>query len=118
MKSSTTKVFVSVISTIIGLSIFTMTNSDVFAQQKKGFTEEVNLLNQAIPSLEHQDKNAKQTLFDAEEIMEDKLKDNPDAVTAEKRIEAAIKMVGEDNFQAALDHTKEAIKSLNELNNK
>jgi hypothetical protein len=50
--------------------------------------------------------------------MEDKLKDNPGAVTAEKRIEAAIKMVGEDNFQAALDHTKEAIKSLNELNNK
>lgn len=118
MKSSTTKVFVSVISTIIGLSTFTMTNSDVFAQQKKGFTEEVNLLNQAIPSLENQDKNAKKTLFDAEEIMEDKLKDNPDAVTAEKRIEAAIKMVGEDNFQAALDHTKEAIKSLNELDNK
>jgi hypothetical protein len=27
-------------------------------------------------------------------------------------------MVGEDNFHAALDHTKEAIKSLNELNNK
>ena len=115
MKSSTTKVFVLVISTIIGLSIFTMTNSNVFAQQK-GFTEEVKLLNQAIPSLENQDKNAKKTLFDAEEIMEDKLKDNPDAVTAEKRIEAAIKMVGEDNFQAALDHTNEAIKSLNELN--
>ena len=50
--------------------------------------------------------------------MEDKLKDNPVAVNAEKRIEAAIKMVGEDNFQAALDHTKEAIKSLNEFNNK
>ena len=117
MKSSTTRVFVLVISTILGLSIFTMTNSNVFAQQK-GFTEEVNLLNQAIPALENHDKNSKKILFDAEEIMEDKLKDNPDAVTAEKRIEAAIKMVGEDNFQAALDHTKEAIKSLNELNNK
>ncbi len=117
MKSSTTKVFVFVISTIIGLSIFTLTNSNVFAQQK-GFTEEVNLLNQAIPALENHDKNSKKILFDAEEIMEDKLKDHPDAVTAEKRIEAAIKMVGEDNFQAALDHTKEAIKSLNELTNK
>ena len=117
MKSSTTKVFVLVMSTLIGLSIFTMTNSNVFAQ-KNGFTEELNLLNQAISALENQDKNAKKTLFDAEEIMEEKLKDNPEAVTAEKRIEAAIKMVGEDNFQAALDHTKEAIKSLNELNNK
>ena len=117
MKSSTTKVFVLVMSTVISLSIFTMTNSNIFAQ-KNGFTEEVNLLNQAIPALENQDKNAKKTLFDAEEIMEDKLKDNPGAVTAEKRIEAAIKMVGEDNFQAALDHTNEAIKRLNELNNK
>jgi hypothetical protein len=117
MVLSPTKVFVLVMSTLIGLSIFTMTNSNVFAQQN-GFTEELNLLNQTIPALENQDKNAKKTLFDAEEIMEEKLKDNPDAVTAEKRIEAAIKMVGEDNFQAALDHTKEAIKSLNELNNK
>jgi hypothetical protein len=117
MESSTTKVFVVVISTLIGLSIFTMTNSNVFAQQN-GFTEELNLLKQTIPALENQDKNAKKTLFDAEEITEEKLKDNPEAVTAEKRIEAAIKMVGEDNFQAALDHTKEAIKSLNELNNK
>jgi hypothetical protein len=104
-------------STVISLSIVTMTNSNAFAQQN-GFTEELNLLNQTIPALENQDKNAKKTLFDAEEIMEEKLKDNPEAVTAEKRIEAAIKMVGEDNFQAALDHTKEAIKSLNELNNK
>ena len=117
MKSYTTKVFILVISTLIGWSIFTMTNSNVFAQQN-GFTEELNLLNQTITTLENQDKNAKNTLFDVEGIMEDKLKDNPDAVTAEKRIEAAIKMVGEDNFQAALDHTNEAIKSLNELNNK
>ena len=75
MESSTTKVFVLVMSTLIGLSIFTMTNSNVFAQQN-GFTEELNLLNQTIPALENQDKNAKKTLFDAEEIMEEKLKDN------------------------------------------
>jgi hypothetical protein len=49
-------------STVIGLSIFTMTNSNVFAQQK-GFTEEVNLLNQAIPALENQDKNAKKDII-------------------------------------------------------
>jgi hypothetical protein len=115
--STTTKVFVLIMSTVIGLSIFTMTNSNVFAQQN-GFTEELNLLNQTIPALENQDKNAKKILFDAEEIMEEKLKDNPEAVTAEKRIEAAIKMVSEENFQAALDHTKEAIKRLSELNNK
>ena len=115
MKSPTTKVFVFVMSTVIGLSIFTMTNSNVFAQ-KNGFIQEVDLLNQSIPALENHDKNAKKTLFDAEEIMEDKLKDNPGAVNAEKRIEAAIKMVNEGNFQAALDHTNEAIKSLNELN--
>ncbi|MGZ5510453.1 MAG: hypothetical protein ACXW07_07150 [Nitrososphaeraceae archaeon] len=117
MKSFTTQQFVFVIITVIGLSIFTMAKTNVFAQQN-GFTEELNLLNQTIPALENQDKNAKKILFDAEEIMEEKLKDNPGAVTAEKRIEAAIKMVGEDNFQAALDHTKEAIKSLNEFNNK
>ena len=51
-------------STVIVLSIFTMTNSNVFAQQN-GFTEELNLLNQTIPALENQDKNAKKTLFDA-----------------------------------------------------
>ena len=117
MKSFTTKHFVFVLLTVIGLSIFTMANTNVFAQQN-GFTEELKLLNQTIPTLENQDKNAKKTLFDAEEIMEDKLKDNPGAVNAEKRIEAAIKMVNEGNFQAALDHTNEAIKSLNELDKK
>jgi len=34
---------------------------------------------------------------------------------AEKRVEAAIKMVGEGNFQAAIDHTNEAIKTLSGL---
>jgi hypothetical protein len=93
-----------------------MTNSNVFAQQNK-FTEELTLLNQTITALENQDKNAKKTLFDVEGIMEEKLKDNPEAVNAEKRVEAAIKMISEDNFQAALDHTTEAIKSLKSLNN-
>ena len=115
MKSFTTQQFVFVIITVIGLSIFTMAKTNVFAQQN-GFTEELKFLNQVIPTLENQDKNAKKILFDAEEIMEDKLKDNPGAVNAEKRIEAAIKMVNEGNFQAALEHTNEAIKSLNELN--
>jgi len=115
MKSFTTQQFVFVIITVIGLSIFTMAKTNVFAQQN-GFSEELKLLNQAIPALENQDKSAKKSLFDAEGMMEDKLKDNPGAVNAEKRIEAAIKMVGEGNFQAAVDHTNEAIKSLNELN--
>ena len=43
------------------------------------------------------------------------MKDNPGIANAEKRVEAAIKMVGEGNFQAAIDHTKEAIKTLNDL---
>lgn len=43
--------------------------------------------------------------------MEDKIKDNPEAQNAEKRIEAAIKMVDEGNFQAALEHTKGDIKT-------
>ena len=103
-------------STVIGISIFTMANSNVFAQQK-GFTEELNLLNQTVTALENQDKDAKKTLFDVEGMMEDKLKDNPEAVNAEKRVEAAIKMISEDNFQAALDHTTEAIKSLKTLKN-
>lgn len=108
MKSSTTKVFVFVMSTVIGLSIFTLTNSNAYAQQK-GFTEEVNLLNQAIPALENHDKNAKKTLFDAEGIIEEKMKENPEIGNAEKRVEAAIKMVNEGNFQAAIEHTKKAI---------
>ena len=39
-------------------------------------------------------------------MVEDKIKDNPQIGTAEKRIEAAI------------DHTKEAIKAFSDLNNK
>ena len=58
MKSFTTQQFVFVIITVIGLSIFTMAKTNVFAQQN-GFTEELKFLNQAIPALENQDKNAK-----------------------------------------------------------
>ena len=118
------KIFVvSVVSIVIGLSVFTLTNSNnsnnnnAYAQQD-GFTKELNLLNQSVTTLEKQDKNAKKTLFDAEEIIEEKMKDNPDIVNAEKRVEAAIKMVSEDNFQSAIEHTNEAIKTLNELSNK
>jgi hypothetical protein len=122
MKTKFTKIFVVVVaSTVIGLSIFAMTNSNnnnnnnAFAQ-KGGFDKELNLLNQAVTALENQDKSAKKSLFDAEGIIEDKMKDNPGIVNAEKRVEAAIKMVGEGNFQAAIDHTKEAIKTLSDLN--
>ena len=121
-----TKLFVlGIISIVISLSIFTMTNSkinySVYAQSQNsggGFDKGLNLLNQSLTALENQDKNAKKTLLDAEEMVEDKIKDNPQIGTAEKRIEAAIKMVGEDNFQAAIDHTKEAIKAFSDLNNK
>ena len=116
------KIFV-VASIVIGLSIFAMTNfnnsnnNNAYAQQND-FTKELNLLKQSVTTLENQDKNVKKTLFDAEEIIEEKMKDNPDIVNAEKRVEAAIKMVSEDNFKSAIEHTNEAIKTLNELNNK
>ena len=129
MKTITNISLVAVASIVIVLSIFAITNannnnSNAFAQPQQqqqnggGFDKELNLLNQALTALNNQDKSAKKSLFDAEGMMEDKLKDNPGAVNAEKRIEAAIKMVNEGNFQAALDHTNEAIKSLNELDKK
>ena len=64
------------------------------------------MLNQSITALENQDKNAKKTLFDAEGIIEEKMKVNPDIGNAEKRVEAAIKMVNEGNFQAEFEYTK------------
>ena len=124
MKNYTNTFLVAVASIVIVLSIFAVTNAnnnDAFAQQQQqqqnggGFDKELNLLKQALTALNNQDKSAKKSLFDAEGIMEDKLKDNPGAVNAEKRIEAAIKMVGEGNFQAAIDHTNEAIKTLSGL---
>lgn len=126
MKTITNISLVAVASIVIGLSLFAITNANnnnnnAFAQPQQqkqnggGFDKELNLLKQALTALNNQDKSAKKSLFDAEGIMEDKLKDNPGAVNAEKRIEAAIKMVGEGNFQAAIDHTNEAIKTLSEL---
>ena len=126
MKNYTNTFLVAVASVVIVLSIFAITNannnnSNAFAQPQQqkqnggGFDKELNLLKQALTALNNQDKSAKKSLFDAEGIMEDKLKDNPGAVNAEKRIEAAIKMVGEGNFQAAIDHTNEAIKTLSGL---
>jgi len=73
------------------------------------------MLNQSITALENHDKNAKKTLFNAEGIIEEKMKDNLEIVNAEKRVEAAIKMVNEGNFQAVIEHTKEAIKTLSDL---
>ena len=59
----------------------------------------------------------KKALFDAEGIVEEKMKNNSEIVNAEKRSRSrAIKMVNEDNFQVAIEHTKEAIKTLNDLN--
>ena len=124
MKNYTNTFLVAVASIVIVLSIFAITNANnnnAFAQPQQqkqnggGFDKELNLLKQALTALNNQDKSAKKSLFDAEGIMEDKLKDNPGAVNAEKRIEAAIKMVGEGNFQAAIDHTNEAIKTLSGL---
>lgn len=119
MKTFTNIFLVAVASIVIGLSIFAITNSNnnAFAQQQNGgFDKELNLLNQTLTALENQDKNAKKTLFDAEGIIEDKMKDNPGIANAEKRVEAAIKMVSEGNFQAAIEHTNEAIKTLSGLN--
>lgn len=117
MKPKENQIFVVAISALVmGLSILTVTNFHVYAQENK-FTEELTLLNQTVTQLENEDKDAKKILFQIESIMEDKMKDNPDATDAEKRIEAAIKMVSEENFQAALDHAREAIKTLSALNN-
>ena len=101
MKNYTNTFLVAVASIVIVLSIFAITNANnnnAFAQPQQqqqnggGFDKELNLLKQALTALNNQDKSAKKSLFDAEGIMEDKLKDNPGAVNAEKRIEAAIKM--------------------------
>jgi hypothetical protein len=40
---------------------------------------------------------------------------NKDVETAEKRVEAGIKMVNEDDFNSAISHTQEAIKALSKL---
>ena len=126
MKTITNISLVAVASIAIGLSLFAITNANnnnnnAFAQPQQqkqnggGFDKELNLLKQALTALNNQDKSAKKSLFDVEGIIEDKMKDNPGITNAEKRVEAAIKMVGEGNFQAAIDHTNEAIKSLSEL---
>jgi len=127
MKTITNISLVAVASIVIGLSISAITNannnnnSNAFAQPQQqkqnggGFDKELNLLKQALTALNNQDKSAKKSLFDVEGIIEDKMKDNPGITNAEKRVEAAIKMVGEGNFQAAIDHTNEAIKTLSEL---
>jgi hypothetical protein len=75
------------------------------------------MLNQSITTLKNYDKNAKKILFDGKGIVEEKIKNNSESVNAERRSRSrAIKMVNEDNFQAAIEHTKEAVKTLNDLN--
>ena len=125
MKTITNISLVALASIVIVLSISAITNANnnnnnAFAQPQQqkqnggGFDKELNLLKQALTALNNQDKSAKKSLFDVEGIIEDKMKDNPGITNAEKRVEAAIKMVGEGNFQAAIDHTNEAIKTLSE----
>ena len=110
------KVFVSVVLSTIFLSIIgiTTTIESIYADHEDGFSEELELLNQSLAALQDQDKKgAKTTLFDAEELMEDL--PNKDVETAEKRVEAGIKMVNEDDFNSAISHTQEAIKTLSKL---
>ena len=110
------KVFVSVVLSTMVLSIIGMTTTieSIYADHEDGFSEELELLNQSLTSLQNQDKKAaKTTLFDAEELMEDL--PNKDVETAKKRVEAGIKMVNEDDFTSAISHTQEAIKTLSKL---
>ena len=110
------KIFVFVVLSTMILSIIgiTTTIESSYADHEDGFSEELELLNQSLTALQNQDKKAaKTTLFDAEELMEDL--PNKDVETAEKRVEAGIKMVNEDDFNSAISHTEEAIKTLSKL---
>lgn len=110
------KVLVSVVLSTMILSIIgiTTTIESIYADHEDGFSEELELLNQSLTALQNQEKKtAKTILFDAEELMEDL--PNKDVETAEKRVEAGIKMVNEDNFNSAISHTQEAIKTLSNL---
>jgi hypothetical protein len=110
------KVFVSVVlsTTVLSIIGITTTIESIYGDHEDGFSEELGLLNQSLTALQNQDKKAaKTTLFDAEELMEDL--PNKEVETAEKRVEAGIKMVNEDDFNSAISHTQEAIKTLSNL---
>ena len=84
------------------------TTSSANVPQTGPFSEEINLIQDAIAAINNDDTNqAKKILIQVEGLMEDM----PDK-TAEKRVEAAIKMVKEGNKDSALMHANEAIKLL------
>lgn len=84
------------------------TTNSVDVSQTGTFSEEINLIQDAIAAINNDDTNqAKKLLIQVEGLMEDM----PDK-TAEKRVEAAIKMVKEGNKDSALMHANEAIKLL------
>ena len=74
----------------------------------KNLSEEIKIIQDAIAAINNDDTNqAKKLLIQVEGMMEDM----PDK-TAEKRVEAAIKMVKDGNKDSALMHANEAIKLL------
>ena len=95
-------------STVPSFSQTDNTTSSANVSQTGPFSEEIKLLQDAIGAINNGDTNqAKKILIQVEGLMEDM----PDK-TAEKRVEAAIKMVKEGNKDSALMHANEAIKLL------
>lgn len=95
-------------NTVISFSQNENTTNSVDVSQTGTFSEEINLIQDAIAAINNDDTNqAKKLLIQVEGLMEDM----PDK-TAEKRVEAAIKMVKEGNKDSALMHANEAIKLL------
>ena len=95
-------------STVPSFSQTDNTTSSANVSQTGPFSEEIKLLQDAIGAINNGDTNqAKKLLIQVEGLMEDM----PDK-TAEKRVEAAIKMVKEGNKDSALMHANEAIKLL------
>lgn len=95
-------------STVPSFSQNENTTSSADVSQTGQFSEEINLVQDAIAAINNDDTNqAKKLLIQVEGLMEDM----PDK-TAEKRVEAAIKMVKEGNKDSALMHANEAIKLL------
>jgi hypothetical protein len=95
-------------TTLPSLSQNENTTNSVDVPQTTSFSEEIKLIQDAIGSINNDDTNqAKKLLIQAEGLMED-MQDK----TAEKRVEAAIKMVKEGNKDSAIMHANEAIKLL------
>ena len=95
-------------STVPSFSQNENTTNSVDASQTGSFSEEIKIIQDAIAAINNDDTNqAKKLLIQVEGMMEDM----PDK-TAEKRVEAAIKMVKDGNKDSALNHANEAIKLL------